>query len=134
MSLLKDMTRLLGSAEGARERLHEDLLTSTRPYRRGMPVEKALAIIEENPARQFDRDFGQRFVAMGHAGQLDHIVGHSDEGIPLRECVMCGPTLVLKKGQAPANMSPKGAPANSLPCQPAARERRAIWNPPPTPN
>ncbi|MBI4987111.1 MAG: HD-GYP domain-containing protein [Rhodocyclales bacterium] len=77
-----------------------DAMTSTRPYRRGMPVEKALAIIEENLARQFDRELGTRFLALGRAGRLDHIVGHSDEGIPLHECMMCGPTLVLKNGQA----------------------------------
>jgi hypothetical protein len=76
-----------------------DAMTSTRPYRRGMPVDRALAIIGENLGRQFDRDFGTRFVALGRAGRLDHIVGHSDEGIPLHECAMCGPTLVLKKGQ-----------------------------------
>lgn len=77
-----------------------DAMTSTRPYRRGMSVERALSIIEESLARQFDRDFGQRFVDLGRAGQLDHIVGHSDEGIPLHECAVCGPTVVLKKGQA----------------------------------
>lgn len=77
-----------------------DAMTSTRPYRRGMSVERALSIIEENLGRQFDRDFGQRFVALGRSCQLDHIVGHSDEGIPLHECAMCGPTLVLKNGQA----------------------------------
>lgn len=77
-----------------------DAMTSTRPYRRGMPVEAALAIIEDNLGRQFDRDFGQRFVALGRAGALHHIVGHSDEGIPLHECMMCGPTLVLRQGQA----------------------------------
>lgn len=76
-----------------------DAMTSTRPYRRGMPIEKALAIIEENLGGQFDRAFGERFVALGQAGALDHIVGHSDEGIPLHECMMCGPTLVLRKGQ-----------------------------------
>lgn len=75
-----------------------DAMTSTRPYRRGMPIEKALVIIEENLDRQFDREFGSRFVALGRAGKLDHIVGHSDEGIPLHECMMCGPTLVIKKG------------------------------------
>lgn len=75
-----------------------DAMTSTRPYRRGMPIEKALSIIEENLDRQFDREFGSRFVALGRAGKLDHIVGHSDEGIPLHECMMCGPTLVIKKG------------------------------------
>ena len=29
-----------------------------------------------------------------------HPVGHSDEGIPVHECAICGPTLVLRKGQA----------------------------------
>lgn len=76
-----------------------DAMTSTRPYRRGMPIGKALSIIEENLNLQFDRDFGQHFVLLGRAGQLDHIVGHSDEGIPLHECVMCGPTLVLRRDQ-----------------------------------
>lgn len=76
-----------------------DAMTSTRPYRRGMPIDKALAIIEENLDSQFDREFGERFLALGHAGDLDHIVGHSDLGIPLHECLMCGPTLVLRKGQ-----------------------------------
>jgi hypothetical protein len=74
-------------------------MTSTRPYRRGMPIDKALAIIEENLGRQFNREFGTRFVELGRHGALDHIVGHSDEGIPLHECMMCGPTLVLRKGQ-----------------------------------
>ncbi len=76
-----------------------DAMTSTRPYRRGMPIEKALTIIEENLGGQFDQAFGERFVALGKAGALHHIVGHSDEGIPLHECMMCGPTLVLRKGQ-----------------------------------
>ena len=81
-----------------------DAMTSTRPYRRGMPIEKALAIIEDNLGRQFDREYGQRFIALGRDGQLDHIVGHSDEGIPLHECVMCGPTLVLRRDQQAGDM------------------------------
>lgn len=76
-----------------------DAMTSTRPYRRGMPIEKALDIIEEFLGRQFNRDFGMRFVTLGRQGKLDHVVGHSDEGIPLHECMMCGPTLVVRKGQ-----------------------------------
>jgi len=75
-----------------------DAMTSARPYRPGMPIERALAIIEEHLGRQFDRAFGERFLALGRAGALHHIVGHSDEGIPLRDCVMCGPTLVLRRG------------------------------------
>lgn len=77
-----------------------DAMTSTRPYRRGMPINQALGIIEDNLGRQFDRDFGARFVALGRAGALDHIVGHADAGIPLHECVMCGPTLVRRQEQA----------------------------------
>jgi hypothetical protein len=76
-----------------------DAMTSTRPYRRGMPVSKALRIIEDNLDRQFDRDLGERFVSLGQAGKLDHIVGHTDVGIPLQECPMCGPTIVVRKEQ-----------------------------------
>jgi hypothetical protein len=76
-----------------------DAMTSTRPYRRGMPIANALAIIEAHLGRQFDQVFGERFLALGKDGMLDHIVGHSDEGIPLQECLMCGPTLVLRQGQ-----------------------------------
>lgn len=76
-----------------------DAMTSTRPYRRGMPVAKALEIIRENLGRQFDQQFGELFVTMGEAGELDHVVGHSDEGIPLYECLMCGPTLVRRRTQ-----------------------------------
>ena len=76
-----------------------DAMTSTRPYRRGMPIDKALSIVEENMGRQFDREFGERFLGLGRAGTLDHVVGHSDDGIPLHECMLCGPTLVLRRGQ-----------------------------------
>lgn len=80
-----------------------DAMTSTRPYRRGMPIEKALGIIEDNLDRQFDKALGLRFIALGREGKLDHIVGHSDVGIPLYDCVMCGPTLVMRKGQRPGD-------------------------------
>jgi len=76
-----------------------DAMTSTRPYRRGMPIAQALDIVEQNLGRQFDAEWGARFVALGRRGALDHVVGHSDEGIPLQECLMCGPVLVLRRGQ-----------------------------------
>lgn len=76
-----------------------DAMTSTRPYRRGMPIERALDIIEENLGLQFDRTLGERFLKLGRAGALDHIAGHSDQGIPLQECPMCGPTIVIRRGQ-----------------------------------
>lgn len=76
-----------------------DAMTSSRPYRKGMPIAKALSIIEESLDRQFDQVYGSRLIALGRQGALDHIIGHSDEGIPLHECPMCGPTLVMKRAQ-----------------------------------
>lgn len=74
-----------------------DAMTSSRPYRSGMPRDKALAILGAEKGNQFAARYGELFIALGEAGQLDHIMGHSDEGIPLQTCAMCGPTLVLRK-------------------------------------
>ncbi|MFY7913248.1 MAG: HD-GYP domain-containing protein [Rubrivivax sp.] len=71
-----------------------DAMTSTRPYRAGMPIAKALDIIESELGQQFDRSLGTTFVRMGRVGAFDAIVGHSDDGIPLQHCPVCGPTLV----------------------------------------
>jgi len=71
-----------------------DAMTSTRPYRAGMPIAKALDIIELEMGQQFDRALWATFVRMGRAGAFDAVVGHSDEGIPLQHCPACGPTLV----------------------------------------
>ncbi len=72
-----------------------DAMTSSRPYRRGMPIQNALSLIEESLGQQFDAELGQHLIAMGNDKLLDHIASHSDDGIPLRQCPMCGPTLVV---------------------------------------
>src|SRR5918999_1265808 len=77
-----------------------DAMTSKRPYRPAMAKERALAIVKENLGRQFDATWGKRFLALGESGALDHIVGHSDVGIPLQVCPMCGPTLAVRREQA----------------------------------
>lgn len=74
-----------------------DAMTTTRPYRHAMPVQEALIIIEEHLGRQFDRDLGERFLALGRDGAFTGIVGHSDQGIPLQECPVCGPTIVVRR-------------------------------------
>ena len=76
-----------------------DAMTSSRPYRAGMSRGQALAIIQSQSGSQFDAALGQHFVELGRRGLLDHVMGHSDDGIPLQECPMCGPTLVLKRSQ-----------------------------------
>lgn len=74
-----------------------DAMTSHRPYRSRMPRDSALSIIDEARGSQFDRDVADAFLRMGSQGMLDHVISHSDDGIPLRECPMCGPTLVLRR-------------------------------------
>lgn len=78
-----------------------DAMTSSRPYRSGMSRGQALAIIHSQSGSQFDAKLSRHFIELGRLGGLDHVMGHSDDGIPLRECPMCGPTLVVKRDQQP---------------------------------
>ena len=77
-----------------------DAMTSTRPYRVAMPVPQALEQMAGALGRQFDESLGRHFLALGAEGLLDHIVAHSDDGIPLHHCMNCGPTLVVRREQA----------------------------------
>lgn len=76
-----------------------DAMTSTRPYRKGMPIERALDIIRDYLGTQFDTEWGKLFLELGEAGKLDHIVGHSESGIPLHDCPMCGASIVIRRHQ-----------------------------------
>ncbi|HEY9148649.1 MAG TPA: phosphohydrolase, partial [Gammaproteobacteria bacterium] len=42
---------------------------------------------------------GVCFLDIGRAGALAHIAGHTDHGIPLQECPVCGPTIVVRRSQ-----------------------------------
>jgi len=80
-----------------------DAMTSTRPYRVGMSIEAALEVIRKGLGTQFDVEFGATFLTFADSGIVEHIVGHSDDGIPLQRCEMCGPTLVLSRASAPGD-------------------------------
>ncbi|MCI0181988.1 HD-GYP domain-containing protein [Sulfoacidibacillus ferrooxidans] len=45
-----------------------DAMTSDRPYRKGMPIEKALSIIEDGSGTQWDPEFATAFVALTKIG------------------------------------------------------------------
>ncbi|POZ63593.1 HD domain-containing phosphohydrolase [Chromobacterium alticapitis] len=77
-----------------------DAMTSTRPYRKGMPLEKALSIIEECSGGQFDAELAERFVALGRAGKLSHVLGHSEPGVPMQACLACGPIIAVPSDAA----------------------------------
>jgi hypothetical protein len=74
-----------------------DAMTSTRPYRSGMPIEKALNILRENAGTQFDADLAFHMCELGEAGDLAHIVGHTADGIPAVTCPHCGPVIAIPR-------------------------------------
>jgi len=71
-----------------------DAMTSTRPYRRGMPIEQALAILREEQGRQFDETLCGHFLALAATGRLEHFIAHSFHDRPLVDCPMCGPAVI----------------------------------------
>jgi hypothetical protein len=74
-----------------------DAMTSTRPYRRGMPVAQALNRLAQQRDRQFDGALIEHFLTLGADGALDAIVRHSDAGIPLLNCDHCGPVIAVPR-------------------------------------
>ncbi|MDD1000044.1 HD-GYP domain-containing protein [Pseudomonas sp. TNT2022 ID1044] len=80
-----------------------DAMTSNRPYREGMPLAKALGIIESGAGSQFDSHLASSFVKLGRQGLFDHVMGHTDDGIPLRHCLTCGPTVVVRRTSIPGD-------------------------------
>jgi len=90
-SAIPEMARIVGICDAF------DAMTSYRPYRSALPRDEAIAIIHEHRGTQFDTQFADGFVALGRTGRLDHVMGHSDDGIPLLSCRMCGPTLVVHR-------------------------------------
>lgn len=76
-----------------------DAMTSTRSYRKGIPIEKALTIIGAELGSQFDAHLAQHFLALGASEQLAHIVGHSEPGLPLHQCGGCGAPVVVRSAQ-----------------------------------
>ncbi len=75
-----------------------DAMTSTRAYRIGMPMEKALNIIRDELGHQFDASLAKHFLALRGTDQLAHIVGHSEPGLPLLQCG-CGAPLAIRSAQ-----------------------------------
>lgn len=76
-----------------------DAMTSARPHRKARPLNSALEDIGLGLGSQFDAELGRRLIELGQEGILDHIVGFSDDGIPLQFCLLCGATLVVRREQ-----------------------------------
>lgn len=74
-----------------------DALTSARPYRREMPLDKAFAILDEGNGTHFAPGLLAHLRQLGEENDLSHIIGHSTEGIPLVECPVCGPVIAVQR-------------------------------------
>lgn len=72
-----------------------DAMTSSRPYRTGLPVATALERLREGAGTQFQPDLVASFAALASSGRLDGIIGHAHEGSFLLACDRCGPLLAL---------------------------------------
>jgi HD-GYP domain-containing protein (c-di-GMP phosphodiesterase class II) len=75
-----------------------DAMTSSRPYREGMPIANALSILLAEAGRQIDSTLVEAFAALHQRDDLlAHIVGHSDDSQKLATCPACGPIIVLPR-------------------------------------
>jgi hypothetical protein len=90
---IPEITRVVSIADAF------DAMTSARPYRAGMPMDKALSIIGDELGSQFDVNLGQHFLSLGQSVYLPHIIGHSEPGIPLQPCPACTAPMVVRSAQ-----------------------------------
>ena len=74
-----------------------DALTSTRPYRREMPILKAFQILDAGSGTHFDQNLLTHLKELKENEDLSHIIGHSSVGIPLVTCPVCGPVLTVPR-------------------------------------
>lgn len=77
-----------------------DAMTSTRSYRAGMPIERALEIAREGSGKQFAAELVTALCALHDAGELAHVAGHSDHGVRLVVCPNCGPIISVSRTTA----------------------------------
>jgi len=66
-----------------------DAMTSDRPYRKGMSLERALDILREERGRQFVAKWVDVLQDRVPRSALAHVVEHSAPGLPLQHCPMC---------------------------------------------
>jgi HD-GYP domain-containing protein (c-di-GMP phosphodiesterase class II) len=74
-----------------------DAMTSTRPYRKRLPVDESNRRLKKEHDSQFDGKLITQFLQIPIEEELMHIIGHSDHDIPLVACPDCGPFIRVSK-------------------------------------
>lgn len=72
-----------------------DALTSTRPYRRETATTAAVAALKTEHGTQFDIALLDAFIDLIRLDNLGGVVGHSQQGVPMVRCPVCGPVIAL---------------------------------------
>jgi HD-GYP domain-containing protein (c-di-GMP phosphodiesterase class II) len=72
-----------------------DALTSTRPYRREVEPDPAVASLKAEQGTQFDTRLLDAFVHMVQIETIKEVVGHSQPGVPMVRCLNCGPVITV---------------------------------------
>jgi HD-GYP domain-containing protein (c-di-GMP phosphodiesterase class II) len=72
-----------------------DALTSTRPYRREVDADPAVASLRVEQGTQFDSRLLDAFIHMVQIETLREVVGHSQPGIAMVHCLNCGPVITV---------------------------------------
>ena len=74
-----------------------DAMTSTRAYRKGMSKQVAIERLLAARETQFDSGLTNLFVELAGNGNLDEVLAHSNENMPLLNCEVCGPIIAVDK-------------------------------------
>jgi HD-GYP domain-containing protein (c-di-GMP phosphodiesterase class II) len=72
-----------------------DALTSTRPYRREVESDPAVAFLRDEQGTQFDTRLLDAFVHMVQIETLKEVVGYSQPGVAMVRCKNCGPVITV---------------------------------------
>jgi hypothetical protein len=73
-----------------------DAMTSTRSYREGLSIEESKNLLIQERNKQFDARLVDSFLEI-ELEKIFSIVGHTEPGIPLLPCSLCGPTVVISE-------------------------------------
>jgi HD-GYP domain-containing protein (c-di-GMP phosphodiesterase class II) len=81
-----------------------DAMTSTRPYRKGLPSDVALGIMSELRDIQSDGFLVDALANLVATNRLDDTLGHSDAGRRLAVCPMDGPIMAVPHNKSDGDL------------------------------
>jgi len=82
-----------------------DAMTSTRPYRKNMPIEEAVERLNLEKGKQFDGKMVSAFQELCERGHLNKVVLHSATDQSLLICHECGPTISINEDDISSHKS-----------------------------